>query len=457
MIKKRVGIMETIKKQMMFSDKELYAIVIPVIVEQLLTYLVGLIDSFMLSFTGETAMSGVSLVNQINTTVMIIFTSVAAGGTIIVSQYIGRRDYERAKKASEQLMIFCLTMSVMVMLVIRGFHSGLIGTLYGAAEEGVQASGKLYLNILAVSYPFFTVYTVGAAIFRSMGKTKSIMMISLLTNVVNAVGNYIAIFWLHTGISGVAWATVLSRIISAVIFSYTLYRNTHPFRMDFSGFRLSDSRLLLRIFYVAVPNTLENGLFQVSKIIVSVILATFGTVQIAAYGIAINFSGMASIFSLAMGNAFMIVIGQCMGAKQISEAETYMMRLTKITFLGSVLFDGGFLFITPLSLMFFPIQREVFHYIMGFMIIHDIADLLFCPIGWAMASGLKAAGDVRYTLYSSVFSTVVCRTIFTYILGSMLHLGIYGIILSMAIDWFIKTVLIWIRYKGGKWKTFQLI
>ena len=185
----------------LFSNKDLKAMIVPLFLEQLLVMLVGMADTLVVSYAGEAAVSGVSLVNQFNTIFIYLFTALASGGAVVISQYIGRNENDSAGKSASQLLLFSMLIAVLVLVGNRG----MLRLMFGKVEDCVMQACITYLRISAYSYPALAVYNAGAAVYRSLGKTSVTMYLSIVSNIINVVGNIIGVFGLHAGVAGVAW------------------------------------------------------------------------------------------------------------------------------------------------------------------------------------------------------------------------------------------------------------
>lgn len=192
------------EKQMLFSDKDLKAMIVPLFLEQLLVMLVGIADTLVVSHAGEAAVSGVSLVNQFNTIFIYLFTALASGGAVVISQYIGRKEQEQAGKSASQLLMSGTVFSLATAVLVLIGNEGMLRLLFGRVEDSVMDACVMYLRISAYSYPALAVYNSGAAVYRSLGRTNVTMYISVLSNIINVIGNVIGVFVLHVGVAGVA-------------------------------------------------------------------------------------------------------------------------------------------------------------------------------------------------------------------------------------------------------------
>lgn len=440
-----------------FSNAALRGLIYPIVVEQFLALLVGIADTLMVSHAGEAAVSSVSLVNQLNHVFIMVFTALASGGAVVASQYIGSGDRDSGTEAASQLVMITGLISIAAAGIVLVFGRGIFGFLFGRVEADVLESGLVYLRISAYSFPFLAIYNACAGLFRSMGKTKVLMDVSIIMNAINVIGNAIGVFVLHAGVAGVEYPSMVSRIFAAAAMLALAVNKSNPVTIRAKQVFTWKTGMVLRIFHIAVPNSVENGLFQIAKVALSSIVAMFGTVQIAANGVAQSFWSMAALFCLAMGPAFITVIGQYMGAGDKEGAEYYMRKLLRLTYLGGILWNLIFFLLTPLILKLYSLSSEAIHLVMILVLVHNIFNALLCPVGFSVSNGMRAAGDVRFTMYASIFATVICRTALSVLFGVTLNLGVIGITLAMACDWLIKAILVLIRWRSGKWKNFRVI
>ena len=449
-----------------FTNHDLKVLIIPLFLEQLLEVLVGVSDTFMVSYAGEAAVSGVSLVNMFNTVFIYLFSALAAGGAVVVSQYIGSRDEKNGSLSAGQLVMIAAVFSTAVMVLSLALNRQLLRLLFGEVDRDVMEACVTYLQISAYSYPAIAVYNAGAAVYRSLGKTSVTMNISLAANGINIVGNAAGVFVLHAGVAGVAYPSLIARAFSAVTILFLCFRrhagqqasgNAAAVRLRWKNIFRWDGGMIRRILGIAVPNGIENGLFQLTKVALSSITALFGTVQIAANGVAQSFWSVAALMGTALGLAFVTVIGQCMGAGDTDAAEYYVKKLLRITFLASIFWNALILAAAPLVLKGYAISAEAARLVVILVIIHNIFNALFYPLSGALANGLRAAGDVKFTMYVSIFSTIGCRVAFSILFGIWLDLGVIGIAFAMCLDWMIRAAFFWLRFQRGKWKEFRVI
>ena len=211
------------------------------------------------------------------------------------------------------------------------------------------------------------------------------------------------------------------------------------------------------ILNVAVPNGIENGIFQLVKVALSSIVALFGTYQIAANGVAQSIWSLAALAGVAMGPVFITVIGQCMGNGNTEAAEYYFKKLTKLTLLISAAWNFFIFILTPMFLRFYLLEPETKQLVVWLVLIHNVFNAAAYPFSGALSNGLRAAGDVKFTMYVSVACTVAVRLFLSYLLGVILQMGVIGIALAMVCDWIVRAVFFFWRERTGRWKAFQVI
>lgn len=441
----------------MITDKDLKAMIVPLFLEQLLAMLVGMADTLVVSYVGEAAVSGVSLVNQFNTIFIYFFTALASGGAVVISQYIGRQDRENAGKSASQLLMFSSVFSVVLMTLVLLGNVYILRLFFGKVEDSVMEACVTYLRISAYSYPALAVYNAGAAIYRSLGKTKVTMYISVISNVINVVGNLIGVFVLHAGVAGVAYPSLIARSFSAVAITCLCFGKKKEVAYRWGWIASWDGGMLKRILGVAIPNGVENGIFQLVKVLLSSIVALFGTYQIAANGVAQSIWSLAALAGTTMGTVYITVIGQCMGARDTDAADYYFHRLSRINLAISVIWNAFVLLLTPLFMRAYALEPRTRMLVIWLVVIHNIFNAFVYPYSGALSSGLRAAGDVKYTMVVSIASTIGGRLVLSYLLGVTFQMGVIGIAIAMVTDWTIRAVIFLRRQKSGKWKEFQVI
>ncbi len=441
----------------MFSDKDLRNLIIPLFIEQFLLMFVGIADTFVVSFSSEADVSGVSLVTSFNTVLIFLFTALSSGGAVIISQYIGNNKSDVASRSSGQLLMISAVISVIMTVFIVLFRTSLLRLLFGKIEADVMSACEEYLLITTLSLPALAIYDAGAALCRSIGKTSATMYISLIANIINVIGNCIGVFWLRLGAAGVAYPSLISRILSAAAVTVFCFDGRNFVRYRVSDIFCIDGGLLKKIMGIALPNGVENGVHQLVKVALSSMIAMFGTYQIAANGVAQSIWSLAAIMGLAMAPVYTTVIGQCMGARDIDAADFYFRKLNRITLILSVLWNTFVFAITPLIVRYSAISPEAKELVVWLVLINNIFNGLAYPFAGSLSNGLRAAGDIKFTMIVSVTLTVAARLFFSALFGLWLGWGVMGIAVGMSLDLVFRGAIFFWRYKSQIWTKFKVI
>ena len=439
----------------LFSGRDLKRLILPLVVEQFLAVTIGMVDTIMVSSCGEAAVSGVSLVDSINILLINIFSALATGGSIIASQYLGRDDRKNANAAAKQLMLSVGVLAAVIALLAVLFNEHLLRLLFGAAEDDVMRNCTVYFFWTALSYPFIGIYNGGAALFRSMGNSRVSMMISIGMNLINVGGNALLIFVFQMGVAGAAVATLASRIVGAVAVTFLLVskRRRHLIFLEFYSrrdFRF-DFSMIRRILGIGVPNGLENGMFQIGKVLLQSLVTSFGTMAVAANAVAGSISSFTQIPSAAIGLAMITIVGQCVGAGAYEQAKKYIWRLYGFSELClAVLCVVVTVFARPI-LGLYSLSDSTMDLAVQLIYWANGAAVLFWAGSFTLPNGLRAASDVRFTMTTSIFSMWVCRIGCSYLFAKGFGLGVLGVWLGMFADWIFRMAVFCVRLLRGKW------
>lgn len=441
----------------MFTGAQLRRLIVPLLVEQLLLMLVGMADTIMVSAAGEAAISGVSIVNDVNNLIISILTAVAGGGAVIVSQYLGSKEEENTKLSASQLVMISFLISLALGIVCFAFHTQILNLLYGSVEPAVMASAKAYFWITALSFPFLGVYNSAAALYRSMNRTRTTMYVSILMNTINVAGNYICVYRFHMGAAGVAWPTFVSRAVAAVVMVSLCFHKENAVSIAWKDILSWHSHMIGRILSIAVPNGVENGLFQLGKVIVSTFVATYGTSQIAANGVTNSLSTLCYATEMAMQLAVVTVIGQCVGANDYEQAHYYTKKMVNMAWIMAIINNGIMLVISPYALKLYTLSAKTQKIAETILSMECIAVALLHALAFVLPCCLRAAGDAKYTMYVGVGSMFAARIAAAYLLGTVMGMGVIGTRIGMYIDWCVRILFFVHRYRSDEWTKFRVV
>lgn len=435
------------------------SLLIPVVLEQLLNSIMGTADTMMVSNVGSAAISAVSLVDSINVLVIQAFSALAAGGAIICAQYIGQRSKEKANESARQVLFIITAISVAVSLICLVFQKPLLRLIFGSVEPAVMRASEIYFFYTALSFPFIAAYDSAASIFRAQDNTKGPMIISMISNVMNIAGNAVMIWGFHMGVAGAALSTLISRIFCAVVVIIQLRKKKEGQEIvvrDYFEIR-PDWSMIRRILGLGIPSGIENSMFQLGKLAIQSTVSTLGTTAIAAQAMTNILENLNGIAAIGVGVGLMTIVGQCLGAGRQDEAVYYIKKLCVIAEVIIIISCLGVFALTKPITILGGMEKEsadmCFHMVMWITIVK--------PLVWIMAFipgyGLRAAGDVKFSMIVSCCTMWACRFCLCVFLIRVMGFGPMGVWIGMFADWTLRGIIFTWRFHSRKWLQHKVI
>ena len=441
----------------MFTNRMIRNLLVPVVLEQILNSIMGTADTMMVSNVGSAALSAVSLVDSINVLLIQAFSALAAGGAIVCAQYIGQRNYEKANMSARQVLFIITAISVVVSAVCLIFQKPLLRLIFGAVDADVMRASETYFFFTALSFPFIAAYDSAASIFRAQENTKGPMTISMISNIMNIGGNAVLIWVFHLGVAGAAISTLVSRIFCAVVVLWQLRKDRQPVVVrDYLKIR-PDWSMIGRILGLGIPSGIENSMFQLGKLAIQSTVSTLGTAAIAAQAMTNILENLNGIAAIGVGVGLMTIVGQCLGAGRKDEAVYYIKKLCVI---------AEAVIIVSCLIVYILVRQET---ILGGMestsaemCIHMITWItIIKPVVWTMAFvpgyGLRAAGDVKFSMITSCCTMWACRFCLCVFLIRVLGFGPMGVWIGMFADWTLRGIIFTWRFHSRKWLQHKVI
>ena len=416
---------------------------------------IGMADTIMVTSVGEHAVSGVSLVDNISTLLINVFSALATGGAVVAAQYLGSRDEENACSAAKQLFYAIGALSAATMAVCLLFREPILRLVFGHLEDNVMEAAMTYFLLTAISYPLLAIYNAGAALFRAMGNSKVSMLASLLMNIVNIGLNAILIYGADIGVAGAGFGTLFSRLAGAALMTWLICQHGHRIHIDrllrfeFRG------QLVKKILRIGVPNGLENGMFQIGKLLVLGLVTPLGTSATAANAIANSVAGVVNVPGNAISLSLITVVGQCMGAGDAKQASGYTKKLMAVVYLFMGTLSVLLFFLAAPVVGLFGLTAGAAAMAVEVLRWCAVFDLIFWPMAFSLPNALRASGDAKFTMIVSMCSMWIFRIGFSFLLVP--QIGLLGVWVSMFIDWIVRAVVFFIRFLSGRWKTKKVI
>lgn len=440
----------------MLIRKNVLKLAIPIMVEQTFVMLLGVCNTMMAGHIGAQAVSAIGMVDSINMLFISFFAALSVGATVVVAQQIGQEQPKNANETAKQAIVSGFIVSAVITLLLWIFRVPLINLLYGSAEELVKSNAKLYIEFTLLTYPFIAIEQIANGILRGAGDTKTPMYVSIFMNLINIILGYILIYGVQSlyipsfGIMGAAIAIAIARMIGAILIMIILFRGSKIIKIrKLFPFKF-DMKIQKNIFNIGIPAGMEQVIFNTGKLIVQVFIVTMGTASIAANAIGMSISQIINVPGNALCLAATTLVGQYVGRNDIKGAKSTLIYLVKFTTV--CLMTIGIIFV-PIAEWVASLYTNVPEVIRltGLLIKSNSIALLAWAISFVLSSGLKGAGDTRYTMLTAFIGMWIFRICLGYIIGIVFKMGILGIWIAMYIDWIVRGTLYLLRLRGEKW------
>ena len=440
-----------------YSNRALLALFIPLLIEYALEFFVGLADSIMVASLGEAAISGVSLVDFLVQLLIFSFSALATGGAVVAGQYLGDKQIENAQNSATQLVWFSTILSTVLMILVIILRQFLIGILFGQIDAEVWHNADVYLYIVALSIPFLAIYNVGAAIFRTTNNARLPMRILLICDVLNVIGNAICIYYLGWDVKGVAIPTVISRFLAAILIMHFAVDENYKLHIKKTFKHKFDFYILRKVLNVGIPYGVENGLFQLGRVLVLSIVSTFGTMAIAAnsVGYAIGIFSVLPGFAINLG--LTAIISNCVGANDYEQARYYNKKCLIIVIISHIVINLIIFAGLPLILGIYNLSAQTAAMATEMIIWHGIFAIIIWPFSFTIPATFRGAGDSKSVMYISLIVMFACRIGLSYVIAEWMGIGVFGTWIAMFIDWYVRAGIYIYRYFSNKWTGYRVV
>jgi len=442
---------ETKDSGLMFDNRALVALLVPIVVEQFLNSFMGMVDTMMVSNVGSYAITAVSLVDSINNLIIQVFAAMATGASIICSQYLGARDRTGANRAARQVVLTVFVISMSIMTVGLIFRKPLLALIFGKVEDVVMVNCLIYFVVTAVSYPFLALFNVGAAFFRASGNSKYPMVISLISNVINIAGNAVLIFYFDMGVFGAALSTLVSRVFCMVVIFIALARPKQAIVVDHYLQIRPQPELIKKVLAIGIPSGIENGMFQFGKLSIQSTISVLPTTALAAQAMTNILENVNGVVGISIGIGLMTVVGQCIGAGKTEQARYYIVKITAIAWVGILISCLAVMAIASPVTKIAGMESES----AALCIQMVVAITVVKPIAWTLsfvpAYGMRAAGDVKFSMITSMITMWTVRVALCVFLVKVFGFGTMAVWYGMFADWTVRSIVFASRFFSGRW------
>ncbi len=436
--------------------KKLLVFFLPIAAGTCIQQLYNAVDGLVVGkYVGTVALAAVGgSAAQIINLIIGFFVALTTGAAVVIAQIYGAGKEEDVQKASGNAIAVCSLTGVLLAA------AGIIAApemlkLLKTPDDTVQAS-LTYLRIYFTGVPFILVLNMESNVLRSVGDSYSPFIFMLVGCVSNIIMDFAFVLWFGWGVAGAAFSTLLSRILAAIILFVFLRKPKQVIVMRDYRIR-PDFDMIARILAIGIPSGIENSMFQFGKLAIQSSVSTLGTTAIAAQAMAIIFENINGIGGLAVGIGLMTMVGQTLGAGRKEEAKYYIVHLMDISN-WIIILSCAITFVACKPVMWLAGMEPAAAKICYDMVIFITISKIFVWVPSFLPSyGLRAAGDVRFTMIVSSLSMWITRVAMVTYLIRVCGMGPIAVWIGMASDWCVRGVFFLYRFMSGKWLSHSVI
>ena len=433
-----------------FTYPELRKMFVTLTLDQFFICFISLLSTALVSSVGEAAIAAVSMVGTVNSLVSLVFMSLATGGAIVVSRAKGRGDVKEIRRAIGEAVGLCGTVSICLSALLFLFAEPLVHLIYPRVEPLLIEYAVKYMRMMAVSFIPFSVFNVIFNIFRSLGDTRSSLLLTIVINVSHLLLSLLFINGLSMGVAGSGMSYIAARTLGMALAVFWLMRHT-PYHLRLHHFFRFTPAVTKEIMSLGLPLTVESLLTQGGMLMVQVYLARLTTTDLAAHAVSNSMLNLYCASANALTALASTVCGQCYGAKHYDLMRKYCKNIIRV---GRFVLLGTVLILYPLS----PLLLKLYHASeQGTAIIYTCLRIAVfsMPLLWCdsniPAMVLRTAGDSVYTGAVSVAALLLGRCALGYLLTIPLGIGVPGIWIALVCEWLARGIALRLRFRGDKW------
>lgn len=432
--------------------RELVSLTLPILVETLLIMTLGAVDTFMLSRHSDESVAAVGLANQMITFTFIIFEVINLGTSVLCSQYLGARLRDRMETVVGVSLVVNLIMGVAVSAGLYLYASEILAAM--GLEGSMLAEGVGYMEIVGAFAFFQALQLTLSAVLRSNNKAVYPMMVILVVNCLNILGNYTLIFGKFgapaLGVQGAAISTATCRMVAMVILAVIVFRTTVR-RFPVHIFRHWPRQEFRNLMKIGLPSAGEQMSYSCSQLVIAYFITSLGMEALAARTYCVNIIMYVYLFSIAISHAGAICIGHLVGAGRWEGAYLMGRYVMKVALIWTLIFSFLIALAGPAIMTTLTSNPQIIAFGVAILWI-DVVLEIGRPINILFVNVLQAAGDVNYPFYVGLVWMWSVAVVCAYLFGITFGFGILGMWWMFALDENIRGMVFIRRWKSRRWQ-----
>lgn len=434
-----------------FTYPQLRGMFFTLVVDQFFIIFINMLSTAMVSSTGEAAIAAANMVGSVNSIVALVFNSFAIGGSIVIARAKGHGDDHGIRHAIGGTIALCGASAVTLCVGLYALSSTLVHLLYPVAEPLLVEYSIHYMRLICISFIPYAIFNAVFNTFRSVGDTKSSLLLTIVINGVHLVCSFLFINVMKLGITGAGLSYIVARVIGAALALLWLLVIHNEFHVQVRHLFHFSKRITKQVIALGLPIASESALFQGGMLLVQVYLARLTTTELAAHGVANSILQLYNTTGNALTALASTVCGQCFGAGAYLMVRRYNRKFVQTGRL--IMLATCFIIVPllPLLLMMYNPSAQATPIIYQCLLVATLGmPTIWCD-GYVTPMALRASGDVVFSTVVSVVSLFVGRIAIGYVLTIVLGFGVPGVWLGMMVEWLIRAVLLRHRVAGDKW------
>ena len=434
--------------------KLLITISIPIVIQNLISSSLNLVDNVMIGQLGETYIAATGLANQIYFIMTLILFGGNSGISIYIAQYWGKKETDKIKSVLSIGLIFALFVSTIFFIIGFVFPTQTLALM--SKDTAVVSLGASYMRIVSLSYIITAISFAFGFSSRSVGHPKLPMTAAVVSLMINTVLNYILIFGKFgfpvMGIEGAAIATLIARVVEFIIIIGGIYKTIPVLAVSFKNFFTISSDLVKKVGKTAFPVILNEGFWSLGMTAYALVYARIGTEAVAAVMITNTVNNLFMVVGFGLGNASSVMLGNTLGAGEIDKAIDYNKKFLALSIIGGVIVGGLIMAIGPFLVRnLYQLTPESYDITLKTLFILALF-MSFKFYNTIIVIGtLRSGGDTVYSMAMEITSVWLIGVPLAALGGFVLQLPVYWVVAMVNIEEVFKVLIGLPRLLSNKW------
>lgn len=427
---------------------------VPMLVGQLFQQMYNTVDTLVVgNFVGKEALAAVGSTTSILNTLIGLFLGFAMGASVVISQYYGANDEKAVHDAVHTTILMCFASSV-ILTIIGLFMVPYMLQLMDTPDDVIQEAAT-YLRIYFAGITGLIFYNMGSGILRAVGDSKRPLYFLIFSAIINSILDLLFVIVFGMGVAGVAWATIIAQISSAVLVMIVLSRTEGPYRLYWTHLKFN-MPILRSILKVGLPSSIQQGLTSFSNVFVQGYINRFGSAFMAGYSAYGKVDAFALLPMQAISMASTTFVGQNVGAGK-TERTKKGITISFLLSLGcTALLIIPMIVFAPQLIALFSSDADVLQYGTLFMRFISPFYLAVC-VNQIYAGALRGAGDTKAPMFIMLGSFVVFRQVYLYVCSRVFVNSIMPVVFAYPAGWIVCSALIYIYFRRAHWEDRRFI